>query len=230
MVCNRELFSLTLFTSLVLIVCTVVFFIFFHLLQSPKGFLWVTVLPEKGKNCYLQVGAISFSSVIVLLCHLPGYQPIPVYFTFICPFIANNGFLNTSSPSFFKIISLSIKIDELFPAFLLSLSFPSAVSANILQHSGVVLASVVGQSLLIQALHFLCRSWCGFMLADLDPFVLKCQVKRAGQKLLTGLWEKCKRLKKSFKKIFSELTFKKYTYIVITPFFSSLLKKKKNSR
>lgn len=103
---------------------------------------------------------------------------------------------------FFKIISLSIKIDELFPAFLLSLSFSSAVSANILQHSDVVLASVVGQGLLIQALHFLCRSWCGFMLADLDAFVLKCQIKSAGQKLLTGLWGKRLKKKSIFKKMF----------------------------
>lgn len=139
----------------------------------------------------MQVGAISFSSMIVLLCHFPGYQPIPVSFTFICPFIVNNGFLNTSSLLFFQIISLSIKIDELFPAFLPSLSFLSAVSADILQHSDVVLVSVVGRGLLIQALHFLCRSWCGFMPADLDPFVLQCQVKRAGQKPLTGLWKKC---------------------------------------
>ncbi|CAM9619748.1 unnamed protein product, partial [Bubo scandiacus] len=35
------------------------------------------------------------------------------------------------------------------------------------------------------ALHFLCRSWCGFMPADLDPFVLKCQIKTVGQKILT---------------------------------------------
>lgn len=49
------------------------------------------VLSEKGQSCYLQAGAIS-SSMIILLCCLPVFKPIPVSFTtdFIFPFIAND--------------------------------------------------------------------------------------------------------------------------------------------
>lgn len=71
----------------------------------------MTALPEKGQSYHLQADAIFSSSMIILLFCLPGFQTISVSFTidFIFPFIANNWFLNTFY--FFKILSLSIKID-----------------------------------------------------------------------------------------------------------------------